>query len=193
MKRQFKKQSAVLIVITICAWIFPLVISAQEIRPVSVWQSMPDFSLLSYQGEEISISNLKGKNVILIFPRGLVGEDHWCHVCNYQYAQWFELEKNHQIREKNNLEILFVLPYGKEMVTEWVEKFDSQLEDIENWKNPPEQDKLDERGKRRMERIRELLPQSFKYEKDSIPFPFPVLIDNGEAVRSNKTSLPFIS
>jgi len=153
-----------------------------QIRPVSVLQSMPDFTLSVYQGGEMGISQLKGKNILLIFPRGLAGEDHWCHVCNYQYAELAELESDQNIREKHNLEILFVLPYPREMVQEWVDKFPQQMADIENWKNPVEPEKLDERERRRMEMIRQYFPKSYTFEKGKVPLPFPILIDADAAV-----------
>jgi peroxiredoxin len=148
-----------------------------QIQPVSVLQPMPDFTLPVYQGGETTLSQLKGKNVLLIFPRGLAGENHWCHVCNYQYAELAELEINQKIREKNNLEILFVLPYSKEMVQEWVDKFADQMADIDNWKNPAEPEKLDEQGRRRMEIIKRFMPKSFTFEKGKVPLPLPILID----------------
>ena len=154
-----------------------------QIQPVSVLQTMPDFTLPVYQGGEINLSQLRGKNVLLIFPRGLAGENHWCHVCNYQYAELAELEISQNIREKNNLEILLVLPYSKEMVQEWVDKFADQMADIENWKNPAEPEKLDERGQRRMKMIKEYFPKSYSFEKGKVPLPFPILID-AEAVVS---------
>jgi peroxiredoxin len=153
-----------------------------QIRPVSILQPMPDFTLPVHQGGEISISRLRGKNILLIFPRGLAGEDHWCHVCNYQYAELAELEIDQNIRAKNNLEILFVLPYPKEMVQEWVDKFADQMADIENWKNPAEPEKLDERGRRRMEMIKRYFPKSYAFEKGKVPLPFPILIDSDAAV-----------
>lgn len=154
-----------------------------QIRPVSVLQPMPDFTLPVFQGGEMTLSQLKGKNVLLVFPRGLAGENHWCHVCNYQYAELAELEISQDIREKNNLEILFVLPYSNEMVQEWVDKFADQISDIENWKNPPNPEKLDERGRRRMEMIKRYFPKSYKFEKGKVPLPLPILID-AEAVIS---------
>lgn len=80
------------------------------------------------------------------------------------------------------MEILFVLPYGKEVVKEWVGKFYDQLQDLEKGKNPPESDKLDERGQRRMEFYKRVFPKSFAFEEGQIPLPFPILIDDGAAV-----------
>lgn len=143
---------------------------------------MPDFTLPVYQGGEMNISQLKGKNILLIFPRGLAGKDHWCHVCNYQYAELAELDIKQNFREKNNLEILFVLPYSEEMVRDWVDKFADQMADIENWKNPAEPEKLDDRGKRRLEMMKRYFPKSYAFEKGKVPLPFPVLIDADAAV-----------
>ena len=150
---------------------------AQALKPVSVWQAMPDFTLPAFQGGEVTLSKLKGKNVLLIFPRGLAGENHWCHVCNYQYADLVELEKAKAIRKAYNLEILFVMPYGRDQVQQWADKFPDQMQDIENWKNPSEPDKLDEKGKTRLAVYRTNFPQRYLYEKDRVPLPFPVLLD----------------
>jgi len=171
-----KTQKKTLVMVVLAVLTIPSFLSAQ-IRPASVQQAMPDFTLPGYQGGEISLLKLQAKNVLLIFPRGLAGEDHWCHVCNYQYAELAELETEKNIREKNDLEILFVLPYSKEMVQEWVDKFADQMEDIENWKNPADPEKLDEQGKGRMERIKRSFPRSYKFEKGKVPLPFPILID----------------
>ena len=143
-----------------------------QIRPVSLQKPMPDFTLPVYQGEPITLSQLKGKNILLIFPRGLAGKDHWCHVCNYQYVELAELEKKHNIREKYQVEILFVLPYNQEMVQEWVEKFPDQLKDIENWKNPANLEKLDEKGKSRLKMIRDNFPNEYSYEPGKVPILF---------------------
>jgi peroxiredoxin len=157
-------------------------LEAQQLRPATVMQPMPDFTLTSYQGEEIMLSQLKGKNVLLIFPRGLAGKDHWCHICNYQYAHLAALEKKEQFRKKYDLEILFVLPYNQEMVQQWVDDFAGQMADIENWKNPEDPDKLDERGKRRLEMMKRYFPESYTFEKGKVPLPFPILIDPEQKV-----------
>jgi peroxiredoxin len=154
----------------------------QGAKPATLGQAMPDFKLSSVQGGEVTLSALAGKNVLLIFPRGLAGEKHWCHVCNYQYADLAELEKATGFRKSKNLEVLFVMPYGKTMVAEWVDKFADQMKDIEAWKNPPEVNKLDEKGKARLDLMRKSFPQKYLYEKGRVPLPFPVLIDEGAKI-----------
>jgi peroxiredoxin len=181
MKKRFR-QSKILVFSVLVVSVCICVAQTDEIRPVTVEKPMPDFSLPVFQGGELTLSEIKGKNILLIFPRGRSRENAWCHVCNYQYAEWAELEAKLQIREKYNVEILFVLPYGKELVSEWIDKFYDQLQDLEKGKNPPDLDKLDERGKRRMEFYRRAFPKSFAYKESEIPLPFPILMDDGAAV-----------
>jgi len=170
------------VIIVIMIFSSPLFTQSTEIRPVTVGQPMPDFTLPIYQGGEVTLSQLNGKNIMLIFPRGLAGKDHWCHICNYQYAELSELEKELQLRKKYDLEIYFILPYGKEMIDDWFDKFPNQLTDIENWKNPPDPEKLNERMKNWMETAKRVFPRKFAYAKGEIPSHIPILIDAGRTV-----------
>ena len=168
-----------LVILGAVLWLLPLTGkpgSAQTLPPTPP-QEMPDFTLPVFQGGEVTLSQLRGKNVLLIFPRGLASEGSWCHICHYQYAELAALDASDHIREKFGLEILFVLPYGREMVEEWVKKFPAQLEDIERYKNPPDPDKLDDRGRRRLELMQKAFPKNFTSKEEDIALPFPVLID----------------
>ncbi len=161
--------------------IFPftaaLISQDQEIKPVPVGQPMPDIALPSFQGETVTLSKLKGKNVLIIFPRGYAGEGRWCTIDNYKYAELVDLEKTEEIRKKYNLEILWVLPYGKEVVQQWVDSNPDQLAKIKDWKYPVEPDKLEEKDKQRMIRARAGFPKDFSMKKGEIPTPFPILMD----------------
>ena len=181
MKKRFR-QSTILVFSVLVVSVCISMGQTDEIRPVTVEKPMPDFTLPVFQGGEMTLSEIKGKNILLIFPRGRSREEAWCHICNYQYAEWADLEAKLQIREKYNMEILFVLPYGNELVTEWIDKFSDQLQDLEKGKNPPDQDKLDERGKRRMEFYKRAFPKSFPYKEGKVALPFPILIDDGAVV-----------
>ena len=150
--------------------------AARGQAPVVVGQPMPDFTLPAVQGGEVTLSSLKGKNVLLIFPRGKSGGG-LCHVCHYQYAELTEFDETQGLRRRHNIEILFVLPYDRETVQGWVNAFPAQLQDIENWKNPPDEATLDARQRARMEAVRRFYPKKFEYEPGDIPLPFPVLID----------------
>lgn len=151
--------------------------SGQKIRPVTVDMPMPEFTLPAYQGGEVSLSDLKGKNILLIFPRGLAAENHWCHVCPYQYLELVEFDKKVDLRKKYNVEILFVLPYKKSKVAEWVKNFPDLLADIQSWKHPKNPEKLDKQEKQRMEMAQKYFPKDFTYEKGEVPIPFPILMD----------------
>jgi len=150
---------------------------AAEIRPVTLGQPMADFTLPVYQGGELTLSKLKGKNVLLIFPRGFSREGSWCHVCNYQYAELVELEQDRQIRKQRNLEILFILPYRRELVEQWLAKFPAQLADLENWRNPPDPEHLDDAARQRRERAMTYFPKGYAYDEGKVPTPFPILVD----------------
>lgn len=177
---KFRNLKEIVIILLLIA--VQLFAQTSEIRPVSVGQPMPDFTLPEYQGGELTLSQFNGKNVMILFPRGLAGEDHWCHICNYQYAELLELEEKEIIRKKYDLEILYVLPYDKDMIAQWIDKFPEQLGDIEGWKNPADPDNLDESAKRRMGFAKIYFPKSYVFEKGKVPTPFPILVDGDRTV-----------
>jgi len=164
----------------------PVLPQAQEqtIRPVLLGQPMPDFSLPSYQGQMVRLADFKGKNIMLIFPRGFAAPDRWCTICHYKYVELVELEKANEIRKKYNLEIIFVFPYSREIVKQWLEVLPDQMMKIKNWKYPENVDKLDEKGKQSMERYRRIFPKDFAVDRENIPLPFPILIDADHSVSS---------
>ncbi len=150
---------------------------AAPIKPANFGDLFPAFTLPAVQDGEVSLAALKGKNVLIIFPRGRVG-DHWCQICHYQYAELADLEKNQPFRKKFNLEVLFVLPYDKPTVQHWVDIFPEQMAVIEGWKNPKAEELKDPAAKSWMERSRLLFPKKLAFGKENIPIPFPILADH---------------
>jgi peroxiredoxin len=150
-----------------------------EVRPnsVIVGQPMPDFTLPVYQGGTLTLSSLRGKNVLILFPRGYAAENYWCTICSYRYVELAELDKAQKIREKYNVEVLVVFPYPHDIVKAWLEALPAQLESVKNTKNPADPSKLDERGKARMQRFRQLFPADFSLQKGEVLAPFPILVD----------------
>jgi peroxiredoxin len=136
----------------------------------------PDFTLPAIQGGEISLAALKGRNVLLVFPRGRV-DDHWCQICHYQYAELAEMEKVMPFRKKFNLEVLFVLPYDRATVQHWVDIFPEQMAVIEKWKNPTAEELKNPRVKAWMEQVKAFMPKRILPGKENIPVPFPILVD----------------
>ena len=153
-----------------------------DIRPVTIGRPMPDFTLPVFQGGTFTLSGLKGRNVLLIFPRGFAAEARWCTIDNYKYAELLDLEKSAEIRKKYDVEVVFVFPYAADIVKQWVESNPDQLDKIKGWKNPPEPDKLDEQGKVQMLRRREMFPKDLSLEKGRVPTPFPLLVDADRTV-----------
>jgi peroxiredoxin len=154
-----------------------LTAQTQPLRPVTVGSPMPDFTLPVFQGGEVTLSELRGKNVMIVFLRGLSQPDSWCHICPYQHSELVEYEAETNWQSRANLEILFVLPYGQEMIGEWVDAYPQLLQDIEDGKNPPNQESLDDAGRARMERQKQIYPKTFMETKGEVPIPFPILVD----------------
>ena len=155
-----------------------------EAQPAIIEQPMPDFTLPAYQGGTVSLSQFKGKNVMIIFVRGWAAPNHWCTICNYRYVELAELEKAQQVQKKYNVQVLVVFPYPRETVQAWLEALPGQLETVRETKNPADPSKLDAAGKRRMERWRQLFPNNYSLKKGEILVPFPVLIDADHALSS---------
>jgi peroxiredoxin len=148
-----------------------------EFKPAIIEQPMADFTLPAYQGGTVSLSQFKGKNVMIIFPRGYAAPNYWCTICNYRYVELALLEKAQHVREKYNVEVLVVFPYSRDVVKSWLEALPGQMETIHSAKFPADPAKLDEAGKRKMVRWRAFFPQDFSLAKGEILAPFPVLID----------------
>ncbi len=141
-------------------------------------EPVSDFQLADQAGNPVKLSSFKGKNVMLIFPRGMVKKDYWCQICHYQYADLADLEKNQQIREKYNIAVLFVLPYHHDTITKWIEMFPKQMEIIEGWKYPKDSSTLSDGAIKWAMTARKLMPKSIHYNDQNIETPFPILSDS---------------
>jgi len=181
-----KKMSPLIILAGICLGLvlsaIPALSQEPQAKPALLEEPMPDFTLPAYQGGTVSLSSLKGKNVMIVFPRGFAAEGRWCTICNYKYADLIDVEKTEQLRKKFDLEILYVFPYGRETVQQWLDALPEQLDKIKVWKSPAEADKQDEKVKARMEMARKGFPKDLSAEKGKVPVPFPVLIDEDKKV-----------
>jgi peroxiredoxin len=154
-----------------------LAAQAQPLRPVTVGSPMPDFTLPVFQGGELTLSDLRGSNVMMVFLRGLSRPGSWCHICPYQHSEMVEYDGRTDWQSQANLKILYLLPYGHDMVEEWVDAYPQLLLDIEEGKNPPNAHELDEAGRARVERSKQIYPKSFTATRGQVPIPFPILVD----------------
>lgn len=147
-----------------------------------VGQPFSDFTLKTGQGNIVSMHELKGKNILIIVPRGKYADNSWCSICNYQYADFAEIELNQNVKKKYNLEILYLFPYGKDVYNEWVSDFKNEMGKIETWKNPADTINLTEEQRNWMMFTRKLFPKSFDFSGTDIPLPLPVLLDEKQEV-----------
>lgn len=171
--------AAVLILVSSFSFVFA---EEAELKPVQLGFPVPDFTVSTYQGGTFQLSQMRGKNVLIIFSRGKYDDKNWCGPCHYQYAEYSELDKAQHIREKYNLEIVFVLPYDKQTIEKWIAGMADSLESLEKFKNPPDSDKLDQKVKEQIERGKKLYPLQIKYQKDAVPTPLPILMDTDHKI-----------
>ena len=106
-----------------------------DLLPAIAGETMPLFSLPVYGGGEFTLSEHQGKNILLMFPRGWVGNS-WCLFCPYQYLELADMEKKEKIMKKYNLEIVFVMPYSQERIADWFSKFPDAVKTMDGIINP---------------------------------------------------------
>jgi thiol-disulfide isomerase/thioredoxin len=149
-----------------------------RLLPAIIGEPMPAFSLPVHGGGTYTLAGHKGKNILLLFPRGRVGSS-WCAFCPYQYLDLAELEKKEQILRKYNLEIVFVMPYDDGKVADWLAKFPETMKTLEGIKNPPE----GTTGIRKefADWTRVHFPHSFDLS-GGVPDAFPVLVDEDRSL-----------
>lgn len=167
------KKGTILVVLLVCIISFGAI--AQDIQPGYIGKKISDFKLQTYQGKELAISDLHGKNVMLIFPRGKVTDQIWCGICMYQYAELAYLETTQKIRDKYNLEIVYVLMMDKDSTEQWYNGFPDRLARIEQWKYPT--DTTNQAVMDWAYFCRKTFPQKFDYTEKTIPRDFPVMLD----------------
>ena len=110
-------------------------LNLNDLLPAIAGEPMPSFSLPVYQGGNFSLSDHQGHNILLMFPRGRVGNG-WCLFCQYQYLDLVDLEKQEQLQKKYDLEIVFVLPYGKDDIEKWFTAFPASMKTLDGIRNP---------------------------------------------------------
>jgi thiol-disulfide isomerase/thioredoxin len=148
-----------------------------QVMTLTVGLKVPEFKLPIYGGGEFSLSKFRGKNIMLVFPRGWIGTV-WCPYCPYQYLELERLVKTDNIKSKYNLEVAFVLPYTSDRIKDWMEKFPEAMNTVEGVKNPnpaPAPGSIQE-GYTKW--AREAFPIKFDVKKDDPHTSIPVLVDD---------------
>lgn len=150
---------------------------AAQVQPAMLERPMNNFTMPTYDGKTVSLSDFKGKNVLLVFPRGYAAENRWCSICNYQYAQMLDLDK--KIKGNVDLQILYIFPYSEEKTHEWFDAFPDQMTAIEKMKTPQDQS---EQSLRRATFAKNYFTEKYEFKKGEVPTPFPILIDSARTV-----------
>jgi peroxiredoxin len=150
----------------------------QAIKKAYLGQPMSDFTLSSLDGKSVKLSDLKGRNVLLVFPRVFYQTNEYCSLCGYQYAELADHYQADQWREKYDLEVLYVFPFAADVVHTWLARTPKMLEEVEGWKNPSAEELKKDQVKRWMEMTRRLCPQKYAFTAAAIPMPFTILVDD---------------
>lgn len=148
---------------------------------------LDDFSLPILTGGKFTLSGVKNKNVLLVFPRGYSDAGKWCNICAYQYADLADAEEKQKLREKFNLDIFLVFPYDTPTVEKWFQDMPEVLKAIETWKVVNEELATSTNIKW-AEYSRASFPKVFKFEAGQVPRPFPVLLDTNQEL-SNRLGI----
>jgi peroxiredoxin len=151
-------------------------LTLQQAMTVIAGDPMPGFTLPVYGGGSFNLADYKGKNVMLMFPRGWVG-NNWCSYCPYQYLELEQLEKKSGIMEKNNLQVVYVMPYSSEKIKDWMEKFPEALDVVEGIKNPQNPPAPGTIQAEYAEWVRSAFPLEFDVKTDAPHTIIPVLVD----------------
>jgi len=155
----------------------PMLAQAPVIKKAYLGQPMSDFELAAIDGKTVKLSALKGKNVMLVFPRVFYAVDSDCSICGYQYAELVDYCQQGNWKDKFNLEILYVFPFSIEMTRNWISRIPAMLEAVEGWKNPKAEELKNEQVKFWMELTRQAYPKKYVYSAANMPMPFPMLAD----------------
>jgi peroxiredoxin len=176
MKARFLRKAFSLLVFS-GLLVAPLAAQAPLIKKAYLGQPMSDFELAALDGKTVKLSALKGRNVMLVFPRVFYAVDGDCSICGYQYAELADGYQAGNWKEKFNLEVLYVFPFTAEVTRNWISRIPTMLEAVEGWKNPKAEDLKNEASKRWMDLARQAYPKKYVFAAAAIPMPFSILVD----------------
>lgn len=141
-----------------------------------IGEQLKDFSLPIYQGGEFHLSNEKGKNVLLVFPRGYYDKDVWCDICAYEYLDLVDEFHNKKLAEKYDLDIFIILPYDKSTIDKWLIDIPEVYSSLEEGKHLADTT-TNEKARTWVHFANKHYPKTFTINKGETPKPFKILVD----------------
>ena len=141
-----------------------------------IGEPLKDFSLSIYQGDEFQLSAEKGKNVLLVFPRGYYDKDVWCDICAYEYLDLVDEFHNKKLAEKYNLDLVIILPYDKNTIEKWLIDLPEVYASLEAGKHLADT-LTNEKAMTWVHFANKHYPKTFTVLKEETPQPFKILMD----------------
>lgn len=173
------KTSSICITVILLLNIFaPILVNAQR-KPLDLallGNELRDFTLPVYQGGTFTLSEVRGRNVFLHFPRGYYDKDWWCDICAYQYFDLVSENEKQNLTDRFNLEIIVVLPYDTKTIKKWLLNMPGVYQSLADWKFV-DPDTASDREKNWSAYVKEHFPKEFGYVKGHVPIPFKILVD----------------
>ncbi len=149
---------------------------AERPDPAIVGMKMWDFELPTLEGKTFKLSDYKGKNLILIFPRVSWGGGD-CYFCGYQYMEWVNAMKHSKFEEKLNAKLVYVFPFDKKYVNNWLAKMPEFLKSVHDVVYPKDFDKFPRERQERILAFRKMYFGEFLVNKDKTQTPMIILLD----------------
>lgn len=144
-------------------------------------EPLKDLSLPVYNGGEFKLSDEKGKNILLIFPRGYYDKDIWCDICAYEYLDLIDEFFNKHLAEKYNLDLIFILPYDTTTIRKWLEDLPEVYSGLEAGKHLADT-LTNEKSMTWVHFANKHYPKTFNIKKGETPQPFRILSDSNHQV-----------
>jgi len=139
-------------------------------------EPLKDFSLPAFNGSEFILSDEKGKNILLVFPRGYYDKDFWCDICAYEYFDLVDEFYNQRLAEKYNLDLVFILPYDTSTIRKWLDDLPEVYAGLEAGKYLADT-LTNEKAMTWVHFANKHYPKTFTIKKGETPQPFKMLSD----------------
>ena len=139
-------------------------------------EPLKDFTLPVYNGGDFTLAEERGKNLLLIFPRGYYDKDVWCDICAYEYLDLIDEFYNKHFAEKYNLDLIFILPYDMNTIQMWLDDLPEVYFGLEAGKHLADT-LTNEKSMTWVHFANKHYPKSFNIKTGETPQPYRILSD----------------